>query len=316
MDVSVIMINYNTFDLTKDALNSIFENTKELDYEIILLDNFSPDGSGEKLRDLFGDRIIYIQTGGNLGTSRSFNIGLKHSQGKYILWLNSDILLKDNFIKQLFDYMESNSRCGICGGNLFDRNGKPAASYDKILFSGRVARNNIRLSVILFRKIFKRQLSLHFNYTKKSKKVGGIIGADFMVRKECFDQIGGLNEDIFMYGEETEFTYRLYQQTDFISVSVPTARLIHFDGASSNKDQRIFNEAREKMILTGISKYLKKCYGKKDVYLFIKSNKIAARRKKQINRLLRRQEQAEAYWEKEKFYKEYISVFDSFYNTL
>ena len=96
MDVSVIMINYNTFDLTKDALNSIFENTKDLTYEIILVDNASPDGSGEKLKELFQDKIVYLQSGGNLGTSKAFNLGLKRASGKYILWLNTDIHFQNN----------------------------------------------------------------------------------------------------------------------------------------------------------------------------------------------------------------------------
>ena len=101
MDVSVIMINYNTFELTQNALDSIFEYTSGLEYEIILIDNNSPDGSGEKLSAHFGDRIKYIQAGANLGTSKSFNLGLRAAGGKYVLWLNTDILIKENFIKKL-----------------------------------------------------------------------------------------------------------------------------------------------------------------------------------------------------------------------
>ena len=91
MDVSVIMINYNTFDLTKDAIESIFSQTDGIAYEIILVDNLSPDGSGERLRDLFGERIVYLQSGGNLGTSKAFNLGISRATGKYVLWLNTDI---------------------------------------------------------------------------------------------------------------------------------------------------------------------------------------------------------------------------------
>ena len=78
MDVSVIMINYNTFSLTKDALDSIFRETKGIDYEVILIDNASPDGSGDRLSALYGNKIVYLQSGGNLGTSKAFNIALKH----------------------------------------------------------------------------------------------------------------------------------------------------------------------------------------------------------------------------------------------
>ena len=135
MDVSVIMINYNTFSLTKDALDSIFRETKGIDYEVILIDNASPDGSGDRLSALYGNKIVYLQSGGNLGTSKAFNIALKHASGKYVLWLNTDILLKENFIKKLFDYMESDPNCGICGGNLFNGRGEPTLSYDKELLT-------------------------------------------------------------------------------------------------------------------------------------------------------------------------------------
>ena len=64
MDVSVIMINYNTFSLTKDALDSLFRETKGIDYEVILIDNASPDGSGDQLSALYGDKIVYLQSGG------------------------------------------------------------------------------------------------------------------------------------------------------------------------------------------------------------------------------------------------------------
>lgn len=157
MDVSVIMINYNTFSLTKDALDSIFRETKGIDYEVILIDNASPDGSGDRLSALYGNKIVYLQSGGNLGTSKAFNIALKHASGKYVLWLNTDILLKENFIKKLFDYMESDPNCGICGGNLFNGRGEPTLSYDKELLTGRVAMYNVRTIVVLFRALFKNK---------------------------------------------------------------------------------------------------------------------------------------------------------------
>ena len=93
MDVSVIMINYNTFDLTKAAIESIFAHTEGISFEVILVDNLSPDGSGERLREIFKNKIIYLQSGGNLGTSKAFNLGLKQASGKYILWLLSNPFL-------------------------------------------------------------------------------------------------------------------------------------------------------------------------------------------------------------------------------
>lgn len=277
MDVSVIMINYNTFSLTKDALDSIFRETKGIDYEVILIDNASPDGSGDRLSALYGNKIVYLQSGGNLGTSKAFNIALKHASGKYVLWLNTDILLKENFIKKLFDYMESDPNCGICGGNLFNGRGEPTLSYDKELLTGRVAMYNVRTIVVLFRALFKKQISNHFNYTSRPMRVGGIIGADLMVRRDCFDRVGSFNENIFMYGEETDFTYRVTHETNYTVVSVPDAHMTHLEGGGISQNDS-FNERKETIVLTGISTYLKNCLGKEDVFLYVKARYIAAKR--------------------------------------
>ena len=198
MDVSVIMINYNTFDLTKNALESIFMHTEGLRYEIILVDNASPDGSGDKLRDLFGNKIIYLQSGGNLGTSKAFNLGLTRISGKYVLWLNTDILIKENFIKKLFDYMESDPNCGICGGNIYDFKGKPAHSFRKIFPCLKEERKDKSVLLAVLRKIFCRPYYNQFNYTGLPMQVGYVTGADMMIRSELFQKVGGFDEDIFL----------------------------------------------------------------------------------------------------------------------
>ncbi len=316
MDVSVIMINYNTFDLTKDALNSIFEYTKDLTYEIILVDNASPDGSGEKLSELYKDRIVYLQSGGNLGTSKAFNLGLKKSSGKYILWLNTDILLMGNFMKTLFDYMERDKRCGIAGGNLFNGAGEPTLSYDKQLLTGKVAMHNVNNFVVLWRTLFKKRISNHFNYTGRPMRVGGIIGADFMVRRDCFDRVGNFNENIFMYGEETDFTYRVTNLTDYTVMSVPEAKMVHLEGGGAPNENVVFNARKEKIVLTGICTYLKNCLGREDVRLYIKSRLIAARKRKFFYTLLGKKERAQVFAQKAGFFRGYLNDLNAFYAAL
>ena len=315
MDVSVIMINYNTFSLTKDALDSIFRETKGIDYEVILIDNASPDGSGDRLSVLYGNKIVYLQSGGNLGTSKAFNIALKHASGKYVLWLNTDILLKENFIKKLFDYMEIDPNCGICGGNLFNGRGEPTLSYDKELLTGRVAMYNVRTIVVLFRALFKKQISNHFNYTSRPMRVGGIIGADLMVRRDCFDRVGSFNENIFMYGEETDFTYRVTHETNYTVVSVPDAHMTHLEGGGVSQNDS-FNERKETIVLTGISTYLKNCLGKEDVFLYVKARYIAAKKRRFFYSLLGYREKKEVFAQKEAFFRRHLTEFDTFYSSL
>ncbi len=258
-EVSIVIINYNTFELTKNTILGLIENTLELNYEVILVDNDSPDGSGEKLKELFGDKIVYIQAGGNLGTSKAFNLGLKKTGGKYVLWLNSDVEFKDNFIKKLFDYMENNPSVGVCGGNLVNERGKPIHSFRKELPSVKTIKKNYSVLFNGFNRVFKKPFFDQYNYSKKPLEVGYITGADMFVRHEIFDKIGGLDEDIFMYAEETEFQFRVRKLTDYKIYSVPWATLIHLEGQSFAGNG--FSERRHKVSTEGMCIYLRKCFG-------------------------------------------------------
>ncbi len=270
MDVSIVMINYNTFKLTCAALDSIFENTIDLKYEILLLDNNSPDGSGAEIASKYKDRIRYIQCGDNLGTSKAFNIGVKEALGKYVLWLNTDILIKENFVKKLFDFMEETPDCGICGGNIYDFNGNPTHSYKKKIVTPKTAMKDRGLFITLWRKCFKKILSEQFNYSGKAMKVGYITGADMMIRKELFDIVGFFDEDIFMYAEETEFTYRVVMQTGYSVYNVPYAHIFHLEGASFNDEKKQFNLNRYKRVLNGNLIYFYKHFGLKSVVIYLK----------------------------------------------
>lgn len=270
MDVSVIMINYNTYALTRDALESIFTYTQNLEYEIILIDNQSPDGSGEKLKEAFQGKIKYIQAGGNLGTSKSFNTGVRNAAGKYILWLNTDILIKDNFICQLFRYMEENPQCGICGGNVLDFNGNPSHSHDRYDFTLQTVKKQLSIFHCLYRNLLRKQLSLHYNYTDQPMPVKGIIGADMMIRRELFDLVGFFDEDIFMYCEETEFAYRVSHNTNYTIMSIPFAHLYHLDGASFSAKKDEFNEWRYRTQLNGNLVYFQKHFGRNIALRYLK----------------------------------------------
>ena len=114
IDVSVIIVNYNTLELTKQCVESLKAKTKGIQYEIIIVDNASNDGSQEYFRN--DESIIYIYNKENLGFGRANNIGYRHSSGKYIFLLNSDTILENNAIKIFFDFMEQNPGIGCAGG--------------------------------------------------------------------------------------------------------------------------------------------------------------------------------------------------------
>ena len=124
MDVSVIIVNYNTLGLTSDCIESIIAQTSTVEYEIILVDNASTDGSKEVFAQ--DKRIKYIYSDRNLGFGRANNLGIREAKGRYLFFLNSDTILLNNAVKLFFDFCEKNPdrKIGAVGAVLKDQNQK------------------------------------------------------------------------------------------------------------------------------------------------------------------------------------------------
>lgn len=230
MDVSIIIVNYNTLNMTKEAIDSIIEKTQEISYEIILVDNASTDGSIEFFENNYKDKIIFIKNKVNLGFGKANNRGIEKARGKYIFLLNSDTLLINNTIKILFDFMEKNLICAVCGGNLYDKNLKPCHSYGNKIPS---LLTEIDQKFNFIKKIFYKLSNkrVDFNYTNIPKEVGYITGADMFIRKSVLNEVGVFDEDFFMYCEESELTYRIVKN-GYKIYSVPSAKIIHLESKS------------------------------------------------------------------------------------
>ena len=128
MDVSIIIVNYNTYDVTKNCIESIFQYTHNIDFEVILVDNNSKDES----YSIFSkdNRIIYLYQETNWGFGKANNIGYKQAKGKYLFLLNSDTLFKSNAVKEFYDFMESCSSNIACIGTILkDLNNNNIHSY-------------------------------------------------------------------------------------------------------------------------------------------------------------------------------------------
>lgn len=233
MDISIIIINYNTLELTKNTIDSVIEKTIGIKYEIILVDNASTDGSIEYFEEKYKDKIIFLKNKENLGFGRANNKGIEITKGKYVFLLNSDTLLINNAIKILFDYMELNPSVGICGGNLYDLNLKPTHSFlPELPYVTLKTEIDIALNFPkkILLKIKKRRED--FNYLNFPKEVGYITGADMFIRKEVLKKSGNFDKDFFMYSEETELTYRI-KKNNYKVMSVPEAKIIHLEGKST-----------------------------------------------------------------------------------
>lgn len=251
MDVSIIIVNYNTLKLTKQTIDSILLQTNGINTEIILIDNASSDGSKEYFSNYYSEKIILIVNKENIGFGRANNIGIKLAKGKYIFLLNSDTILLNNAVKILFDFMEKNERVGVVGGNLYDIDNKPTISYELELPGNEL--------ISLVKSKIWRNLNRKFNTGNKPLEVGYVCGADMMIRKNILEDIGYFDPDFFMYYEETELTARI-RKRGYKIYNVPTAKIIHLEGKSSE-----FKEKREHLIHESRYKYYYKVYGEKSM---------------------------------------------------
>lgn len=243
MKVSVILVSYNTRELTINAVRSIYDKTDNIIFEIILVDNNSHDNTIESIEALFPD-VICIKNKENYGFGYANNIGAKIAKGEYIFLLNTDTILTNNAIKILADYLDEHAEkdnvVAACG-NLYDKMNNPATSYSK-LFPG----VTLEIHSLLFNLLHHIKMSnFHFNFSDKPIHFKGTLsGADSMLVKRHFDAVHGFDQDFFLYYEETDLFYRLMNH-GFLVASVPQAKIIHLEGASEQLKERTLRRSFE-----------------------------------------------------------------------
>ncbi|MBJ8445340.1 glycosyltransferase family 2 protein [Acinetobacter bereziniae] len=229
VDVSIIIVNYNTNDLVIQCINSVLLHTKNIEYEIIVVDNNSPDRKIERLNEIFPN-VKLILNNSNSGFGAANNLGARFACGKYIFLLNSDTLLIDNSIKILYEFIRQNSESvGACGGNLCDENLKPGTSFSRYMPSILLDIDSLFFNSIS--KIINKGDIFYSRAESPFKILGNISGADLMLSKKIFDELGGFDESFFMYYEETDLLFRL-RKKGYQTYIVPKSKIIHLEGAS------------------------------------------------------------------------------------
>ena len=132
LDVSIILVNYNTEELLVHAIKSVYEHSKGFTFEIIVVDNHSRNSPKDRLNTEFGQQVVYIPMAENVGFGRANNAGIKIARGKYLFLLNTDTYLLNNAIFILKEYMDAHPDVGSSGGNLFTADLKPTYSYHRV----------------------------------------------------------------------------------------------------------------------------------------------------------------------------------------
>ncbi|MGN0722758.1 MAG: glycosyltransferase family 2 protein [Treponema sp.] len=240
MQVSIIIVNYNTKELIKNCINSIYKYTQDIQYEIIVSDNGSTDGSIEMLKSEFPN-VILIENNANLGFGTANNRGLKIAKGKYIFYLNSDTVLLNNAVKIFYDYWENSSdkeSIGALGCNLLDKNKNINSSYADFPNINKSIYDGIKLNYGLWKLFFLKILGHQINQEKKvsiyQKKIGEvdfIVGADLFLKN---DKNAYFDENIFLYCEEVDLEFQL-MKLGKKRLLIAGPEIIHYEGLSAKK---------------------------------------------------------------------------------
>jgi hypothetical protein len=234
VDLSVIIVSYNNKKLLKQTIDSIYDTRQNINFEIIVVDNKSTDGSVELIKQNY-NQVKLIENKNNLGFSKANNIGIKQSKGRYILLLNSDTIVTDNCFEKCIKYMKQHPDIGALGCKVVLPDGKLDPACKRSFPTPEVSFYRMTGLSKLFPKS-KRFGKYNLTYLDEDEihEVDCLVGAFMMVKRETIEQVGLLDEDFFMYGEDIDWCYRI-KNAGWKIVYYPEAQIIHYKGGSSDK---------------------------------------------------------------------------------
>ena len=229
MDISIIIVNWNTRELLQSCLDSVFKTIHDTSYEIIVVDNGSLDGSVAMLQDKY-PQVRLIQNKENRGFGAANNQAMRIMTGRYALLLNSDTVLTENAVRELYAFMETHPEAVMACGQLLNADGSKQNSFANFPNLLTLLTNTPLLEYLLP----NRYPSKHYNHDKPIE-VDSCIGACLLVRKKAIEDVGMLDERYFFFFEETDWAYQM-KEAGWKVFHVPTALIYHFQGQSIGRD--------------------------------------------------------------------------------
>jgi hypothetical protein len=233
MDVTIVIVNWNTEKCLRDCLASLFSQTSSVDSEVIVIDNASTDGSIGMIRSEF-PTVVLIRNSENRGFAAANNQGMAIAKGRYVLLLNSDTIVLGNAIERVLAFADRYPRAAVVGCRVLN----PDKSLQPTCFMFPSVLNMLLSSTYLYKvfpysKFFGREEITWWD-RNDIREVDVVTGCFMFVRRESIDQIGMMDDSYFMYFEETDWCYR-FKKAGWKILFTPDAEIIHLGGASSNK---------------------------------------------------------------------------------
>ncbi len=231
IDLSVVIVSWNTREVLLSCLESIFLSRKRISLELIVVDNGSQDGGGREAKRTF-PTLHLIENQRNEGFAKAANQGLKKSEGRYILLLNPDTKMKRGAMEQLVSFMDAHVDAGVAGGQLFNRD---HSKQNSIANFPSLATELLNKS--LLRQFFPNKFPGKERNYPEPIEVDSVIGACIIIRREAMEQVGTLDEDYFLFLEETDWCYRM-KRRGWKVYHIPQAEVYHDQGKSAETEKK------------------------------------------------------------------------------
>jgi GT2 family glycosyltransferase len=231
VDVSVIIVNWNTKQLLRDCISSVYEHSDDIDYEIIVIDNASTDGSTEMVKADF-PQVVLIENPDNRGFATANNQGIAIAKGRYVLLLNSDTVVLNDAIANTVRFADENPKTAVIGCRVLN----PDKTLQRTCFMYPSVFNMLLSSTYLYKLFPKNRFFGREQMTwwdrDDIRRVDVVTGCYMLVRQDAIEQVGMMDENFFMYGEETDWCYR-FQKSGWEVMFAPVGEIIHFGGQST-----------------------------------------------------------------------------------
>lgn len=235
LDLSVVIVNWNTRDLLRDCLRSVYESEGEFTFEIIVVDNCSSDGSAGMVREEF-PQVHLMEAETNRGYAWANNLGLRHLEARYYLLLNPDTVVPPHALQEMIAFMDGHPEAGMAGPKLVMADGSldlacrrsfptPENSFYKLFGLSRLFPKSERFG----------QYNLTYLDPDEMAEVDSVVGAFMMVRREVVEEIGGLDEQYFMYAEDLDWALRA-KRRGWKVYYYPQVTVLHYKRQASEQN--------------------------------------------------------------------------------
>jgi GT2 family glycosyltransferase len=256
IDLSIIIVNWNSADYVRRCIASILVNTANIEYEIIVVDSGSFDGCAPMLQRTY-PQVRFVQSKLNVGFARANNLGAEYAHGSVLLFLNPDTEVSDGAIARMHRHLSTLATPGVVGCRLLNRDGSLQTSCVQSLPT--------ILNQVLDLEVLRRWLpsaklfgtAALFTCEADAQEVEAVSGACMMIRREIFGLAGGFSADFFMYGEDLDLCFKV-RQKGFRNYHVGDTVIVHFGGGCS---QRTISKFSTVMTVESVNRLLRKSRG-------------------------------------------------------